>query len=71
MRGKRSKTFARKLFQPVSRPDQNGEFVESAKTCGRKYRTAFWSAIRVSSCSTATWTWSPKIRFPRATSPRS
>src|SRR5215510_16298703 len=36
VRGNRSKTFVRKLFNPLLRPSQNGEFVESASRCGRK-----------------------------------
>jgi hypothetical protein len=36
VRGKRSKTLVRKLFRPLSRPSQNGEFVERASRCGRK-----------------------------------
>ena len=36
VRGKRSKTFVRKLFRPVFRPSQKGELVERASRCGRK-----------------------------------
>ena len=34
-------------FRPVSRPIQNGELVDSASRCGRKYRAAFIRSIIV------------------------
>src|SRR3954471_18268756 len=41
VRGKRRNTVVRNDFNPVLRPIQNGELVESASKCGRKYRTMF------------------------------
>jgi hypothetical protein len=48
-------------FNPVSRPIQNGELVDSASRCGRKYRASFIRSIIVDRSGTATCTWSPKI----------
>ena len=39
VRGNRSKTLQRYDLNPVFMPIQNGEFVESASRCGRKYRS--------------------------------
>src|SRR5262249_13401245 len=41
VRGNRSKTLQRYDFRPVFIPIQNGELVESASRCGRKYRIWF------------------------------
>src|SRR5262245_5344764 len=41
VRGKRSKTLQRYDLKPVFIPIQNGEFVESARMCGKKYRMEF------------------------------
>ena len=67
VRGKRSKTLQRYDFRPVFMPIQNGELVESASRCGRKYRIWFMSWMSVSRSSMPTWTCRPKIRFARAT----
>src|ERR1019366_9478396 len=47
VRGKRSNTLQRYDLNPVSMPIQNGELVDSAKMCGRKYRSEFmmWMAV--------------------------
>src|SRR5580658_4263045 len=37
VRGKRRNTVVRNDFRPVLRPIQNGELVESASKCGKKY----------------------------------
>ena len=49
VRGKRRKTVVRNDFSPVSRPIQNGELVDSASRCGRKYRASFIRSIIVES----------------------
>src|SRR5271157_2463389 len=41
VRGKRSKTFTRYDLKPVFMPIQKGEFDESARMCGKKYRMEF------------------------------
>ena len=53
-------------FSPVSRPIQNGELVDSASRCGRKYRAAFMMSIVAALSGIATWTCSPKISSDRA-----
>ena len=42
MRGNRRNTVVRYDLSPVSRPIQNGELVDSASRCGRKYRTTIF-----------------------------
>src|SRR5579862_7677635 len=41
VRGKRSKTLQRYDLKPEFMPIQKGEFVDSARMCGRKYRIEF------------------------------
>ncbi len=68
VRGNLSKTLHRYDLSPVFMPSQNGEFDESASRWGRKYRIWFIRWMAVSRSSMPTCTWSPKIRFDRATS---
>src|SRR6202040_4272797 len=41
VRGNLRNTVVRNDLSPVLRPIQNGELVDSARRCGRKYRTIF------------------------------
>src|ERR1039458_3748314 len=48
VRGKRSNTLQRYDLNPLFMPIQKGEFDDSARMCGRKYRMEFmmWMAVR-------------------------
>jgi len=61
VRGKLSKIFDRADARPVSRPRQNGELADSARSSGSQVRRP--PATRIACCpvSIPTWTWRPKI----------
>ena len=66
VRGNRRNTVVRNDFNPVLRPIQKGELVDSASKCGTKYRTMFIMSIVVCLSGMATWMCMPKISSERA-----